>query len=30
MRRMHRKIWVGALIAAGVVLLNTAPAVCVA
>ena len=27
MRRMHRKIWVGALIAAGVVLLNTAPAV---
>ena len=26
MRRIHRKIWVGALIAAGVVLLNTAPA----
>ena len=25
-RRMHRKSWVGALIAAGVVLLNTAPA----
>ena len=26
MRAMHRKIWVGALIAAGVVLLNTTPA----
>ena len=26
MRRMHAKFWVGALIAAGVVLLNTAPA----
>ena len=26
MRRMHRKFWVGALIAASVVLLNTAPA----
>ena len=26
MRRMHRKFWVGALVAAGVVLLNTTPA----
>ena len=27
MRRIHRKIWVGALVAAGLVLLNTGPAV---
>ena len=27
MRRMHRKFWVGAALAAGVVVLNAAPAV---